>query len=333
MTAPPLPRRAAPLAAVLLGGLAAVAWSAVSAPVGIEPVPERPIDRPRAMAARAAVQRPVPAPTVDTVELLVDDAPPGRLRTVTVDLRPFDGRDDQLRVTYDVDGATRPTSLARIATLPDWVAGVRLLLGEVGVGRLRASRWSVLEGVGILETVRNRLDPLLANPLDVRGVRAWPGCGPGGTFPSCIDPGQYLGIATSQALRPRTAAPDEATLLEATDRAVTAWVVFELGVLTDVTAGATSFVHLCGGPSYGHPTAACDGAGVDEPGAEAHTGPIVFRGPSAWSKRDGRYLLSVLGKVDYERGAPPADPKAYVGYLLGSDAAAYVEAAAASPSW
>jgi hypothetical protein len=243
-------------------------------------------------------------------------APKERQRTVTVDLAPVLGKEQKIAVTYDIDAVTKPTTLAQVRKAPKWVTASRLLLGEIGIGRLRASRWSLLEGVGILQTVRNRMDPQVSNPLGVKGVANWPGCGPKGTFQTCIHPKEYLGIATTQALKPlKSTAGDLDLVLQAADRAVAAWVVFDQGLLGDVTDGATSYVHRCGGDAYGQPTTACDGRGRDAKGANPHTGPVVFKGPGQWLAAKGHYTMSILGKIDYAKGHLPTSPKAYTSYL------------------
>jgi hypothetical protein len=239
-------------------------------------------------------------------------------RSASASLAPVTGRDQTVEVWFDVDAVTRPTTLAELRSAPDWVAGVRLLLGEVGAWRLAANRWGLLEGVGILETVGNRFNEDLANPLHKAGASDWPGCGVGAVFATCIDPKQYRGLDTDRALRPREAVDDEELLLRAVDRAVLAWFVYEEALLGEITAGATSFVHLCGGSGYGRSHKDCEGAGADP-----NRGPVVFRGPSEWLRKEGRYALESLGAVDFVEGQPPTEPKAYVAYLLTSDAAAW----------
>jgi hypothetical protein len=282
-----------------------------------------------------ATQPPPPSATPGRWSVELDGVaatPADARRGVEVDLRPFNGRTATVEVIYDVEAVLAPTTLDVLRGRPDWVAGVRLLLGEVGAWRLRDSRWGLLEGVGILETVRNRFDPDLANPLRVPGFADWPGCGPGARFADCIDPAQYVGLATDRALRPRTAVPDAQELLVAADRAVAAWYVFEEALLGEVTAGATSFVHLCGGPlgpaspTYGRPLAGCSEAGGDPA-----RGPAVFRGPSAWSAKQGRYTLETLATVDFEPGAPPTEPRAYPEALLRGTASAPLGARRVKP--
>ncbi len=263
-------------------------------------------------APQASVQEPelsLPA----SYQVLLDGADAAlEPRVTTVDLVPVIGREQRVEVVYDVRAVIRPTTFSALEQAPEWTVGVRLLLGEMGVWRLRTGRWSLLEGVGILETVNNRFEPDLSNPLRIEGVRAWPGCGVGGTFTSCIDPEQYLGLNSARALRPAEAVSDRQELLEGLDRAVAAWFVYEEALLGETVSGATSFVHRCGGSLYGAPTTRCVG-----PGAEPSRGPILFRGPSVWLADKGRYALEDLALVDFHEGERPTQPRAYVDYLLG----------------
>jgi hypothetical protein len=305
-----------------VGALVAVVLA--MAPLGLVLRPGPPAPRPAPVAEvpsgkPSAPPAPAPVAKAWTVELDgVAEVPPARRRTTTVDLLPIHGKPQRVSVVYDREAVAGPTTLEALPTKPEWVSGVRLLLGEVGAWRLKTGRWSLLEGVGILETVGNRFEPDLANPLRKRGVAAWPGCGPGGTFATCIDPAQYVGMASDRALRPRDAVPDEAVLLAGMDVAVAAWYVYEEALLGEITAGATSFVHLCGGAAYGKPSSGCAEAGGDP-----NRGPALFRGPSAWNKAQGRYTLSALAVVDFADGAPPTASKAYVQYLLAADVSPY----------
>lgn len=273
-----------------------------------EPVPE--------------VEAPPPEPSYPpyyTVELDGADVATDR-RVALVDMMPLVGRQQVVEVVYDHDAVTRPTTFKALRQTPEWQVGVRLALGEMGAWRLRDSRWGVLEAVGMFETVNNRLDPDLANPLREPSAD-WPGCGKGGTFSSCVDPGQYYGLNSDRALRPRAVTPAE-TLDAGVQVAVAAWFVYEEALLGEITAGATSFCHLCGGRGYGRPYDQCSGSGDD-----AARGPIVFRGPSTWLKSQKRYSLSPLAVVDFEVGPKPTASKAYVDYLLHADATTYADAA------
>ncbi len=70
-------------------------------------------------------------------------------------------------------------------------------------------------------------------------------------------------------------------------------------------------MHRCGGTAYGWTTPHCDAhlgrPGGDIRGANPHTGPIVFLGPSVWSEGRGVYTLRVSRWIDYktdEEGPP-----------------------------
>jgi hypothetical protein len=309
-------RRSPALPALLVVATVAViawVWTSLAALTLPPSAPPAPSPGPPGIASPGVLPEPTQTAGRWSVELEgVAEAAPGARRAAEVDLLPLTGRAATVEVTYDLEAVLAPTSLDALRRRPDWVVGVRLLLGEVGAWRLRDSRWALLEGVGILETVRNRFDPNLANPLRVPGVADWPGCGPGARFADCIDPAQYVGLTTDRALRPRVAVPDPEELTLAADRAVAAWYVFEEALLGEITAGATSFVHLCGGPdgpaspTYGAPLAGCSAAGGDP-----SRGPAVFRGPSTWSAKQGRYTLETLATVDFEPGLPPTGSRAY----------------------
>mgnify|MGYP003337118458 CR=1 FL=1 len=59
---------------------------------------------------------------------------------------------------------------------------MRHCVARVGADRLLASRYGVLEAIGILYTVDNRMDRSAVNPLDLPRAPDYPGCGPGGSF-------------------------------------------------------------------------------------------------------------------------------------------------------
>jgi hypothetical protein len=203
-------------------------------------------------------------------------------------------------------------------TLPDWAVAVRLVLSEVGADRVLQNRYGLIEAMGVIETVKNRMDPAAWNPEGVRGLSPWPGCGPGRTFADCANPQQYYGMSRDRALRPASAYGDREMLLAAIDTAVSAWWLLDSHVVTDVTNGATSFGHYCGGAAYGQPRAACDGSG-DVAGANGVTGPIVFSGPRGWSKSEGRYNMGVTQKIDYRRASSDVEPGLFAKYLWGDD--------------
>jgi hypothetical protein len=155
------------------------------------------------------------------------------------------------------------------------------------------------------------------NPEGIPGLVPWPGCGPGGSFNTCANPAQYLGLRTPRALQPQRFMRNQERLLAATDTAITAWWLQQTQALPDITGGATSFVHRCGGAAYGERTMSCDGRGWDRPGANANTGPLVLKGPGPFSSRKGRYELVDTRTIDYRARASAPTPGAYARYLWG----------------
>ncbi len=208
----------------------------------------------------------------------------------------------ELWVGYYPDEVRRPISYRALAREHELSLAVRLLVAEVGADRLVVNRNVVQEAVGILYTVDNRRDPAIWNPLGAR-VRPFDGCGQGASFASCANRAQYNGMGTWRALDPASRY-DPDLLADALDVAVAAWALQELGLVEDFTGGATNYVHRCGGSSYGATTWHCDGTRargvVDPPGAEAHTGPILFRAPHEVAPA-GYYRLRSVASVDYER--------------------------------
>lgn len=259
---------------------------------------------------------PVPPPRFE----LPSDSQGGAVREVLIDLAPFTGASGRERVAYSLDEVLRPLTVAELADLPDWALAVRLQLGEIGASRLHMNQWGVLEGLALIETVKNRLDPKLWNPAGVSGAAPWPGCGSAGTFGSCANPGQYYALRDRRALDPRAAVRSEQVLLDAIDVAVTAWWVSATNASPEVANGATSFVHRCGGTAYGQLTPYCDGRrGVpDLPGAEGATGPLVLKGPGGYDRRSGSYTLEVRRVVDYKAGPRPTTAGAFASYLWGA---------------
>lgn len=244
------------------------------------------------------------------------------VRTVTIDLEPFTGESRTRTLRYDVEAASAALSVGDYAGQPSWVVASRLVLAEVGPGRLLHSENGVIEAVGVLQTLRNRLEPTVWNPEGVAGVRPWPGCGPSGTFHTCANVEQYRGLTQALALRPASAVRDPADRARALDVAVAAWWLVFRADVPDVTGGATGFVHRCGGTAYGAPRSACDGVPAadgtpDLRGAAASTGPVWFRGPGAFLHREGRYATRTLRVLDYVHG----DAVVLLG-LEGTDAAA-----------
>ena len=226
-------------------------------------------------------------------------------REVFVDTASFGvpGQPGGLWLSYDYDAVTRPLTPAELRAEPDELSlAVRLIISEVGADRLMFNRFGALEAIGILYTVDNRLQPEVYDPLDVPAAPVFEGCGRRGSFASCANPEQYLGMSSWRALKP-TSRYRPALLEAAVDRAVVAWWLQENGLVEDFTLGATNYVHRCGGAAYGLTTPHCDGhlgrPRRDVPGADPHTGPIVFRAPATWLHRRGYYSLYESVHVDY----------------------------------
>ncbi len=204
-------------------------------------------------------------------------------------------------VGYDPHELRRALTPAALLREREVSLAVRLLVAEVGADRLVVSENALRESVGILYTVDNRLDPTVWNPLQAR-VRPFDGCEEGASFASCANRFQYNGMGTWRALDPASRYDPE-LLARALDVAVAAWVIQERGVLEDFTGGATNYVHRCGGTVYGATTWHCDGTRargiVDPPGAEAHSGPILFRAPYEIAPA-GYYRMRSVATVDYQ---------------------------------
>jgi hypothetical protein len=205
-------------------------------------------------------------------------------------------------ITYNYEEVTRPVQAADLSFESELSLAVRLIVSEVGADRLLVNRNGLAEGIGILYTVDNRLDPLVYNPENHPNAPDFPGCGPGGTFGTCADPEQYLGLLTWRALNPRSHY-DDRLLEEAVAVAVLAWYLQENGLVEDITGGATNYVHRCGGAAYGMKTYHCDahlGAPArDVPGGKPFTGPTVFKAPSVFMSRKGFYALTESLHIDY----------------------------------
>lgn len=258
-----------------------------------------------------------------TVEL-TGDTPEDELvlREVWVDTAPFTGEPGGELLWYDPEQVLDDVTVEELQALPEWALGVRLVLSEVGPDRLLDSRWGLVEAVGILQTVFNRLDPDVWNPEAIEGVLPWPGCGPTGTFTSCANPRQYAGLRTARALAPRTTVRDTARLRRAADIATAAWWLQVSGQVPDVTNGATSFVHRCGGSAYGASTIYCDRRGPtpDRAGADPTRGPLVLQGPTVFLRSRGRYQIEDRRLIDYTPTTGPLSPGAAARYLFGRDA-------------
>ncbi|MCB9744699.1 MAG: hypothetical protein H6741_26940 [Alphaproteobacteria bacterium] len=219
------------------------------------------------------------------------------LRWLQLDLDALElpGASGQRRLAYDPAALTRtlrPDELA--ASGPESVA-VRLVLSEIGVDRLLDNTHGLQEAVALLQLVRNRLTPDVADPLHAQGYRPYPGCDQ--DFVACANPRQFLALATRRALAPAELhAP--ARLIPAVDLAVIAWRLVRGHEVDDLSAGATQFVHRCGGAAYGAPTSACDEPAERARGASAHDGPMLLRAPVSLSPR-GHYRLSEVARIPY----------------------------------
>lgn len=251
----------------------------------------------------------VPVEAFDDAGLMVaDPCDEGRCmdaRSVFVDYEALgvDGMRGGEWITYDYAEVVRPVTVRELADEPEISLAVRLIISESGADRMLTSRQSLLEAVGILYTVDNRLDAAVYNVENQPFAPAFPGCGPGGTFYSCSNAQQYLGMATWRALAPeRHYDPD--VLAAAVDLAVMAWWLEEHRFLPDVTEGATNYVHRCGGAAYGMSTPHCDahmGAPQgDVRGANPFTGPIVFKGPTVWYRAMGVYGIGETHRFEYD---------------------------------
>ena len=221
---------------------------------------------------------------------------------VDYDALGVEGRTGGEWLSYDLADVTRRISEDDLQREPELSVAVRLIISEVGADRLLANRYGLLEAVGILYTVDNRLDDRVYNPLDQPGAPIFPGCGPGGSFAACANAQQYLGMSTWRALDPGSHyGPD--ILEAAADVAVVAWWLEDNRLIPDFTGGATNYVHRCGDAGYGLTTDHCDRhlghPRGDVRGANPFTGPLVFRSPEVFLSRRGHYSLTVSRWVDY----------------------------------
>ena len=270
---------------------------------GLTSAPEPPV---------AEVMEPVPALDVAlTPEQFCDgDAECLRQRWLLVDLDSLGiaGLYGHRWIGYDYEAVTRPVPYEEFEGESELSLAVRLLMSEVGADRMVMNTHSLYESIGILYTVDNRLDPVTANPAGFVGQRPFPGCGPGGGFATCANAKEYLGMRTWRAENPAARYRD-ALLEQAVDVAVVAWTLQQERLVPDFTYGATSYVHRCGGAAYGKATWYCDGTrkrGIrDYRGAEAHTGPILFRKPTPIEGRH-RYSFEPAVSIHYERGVSPS---------------------------
>jgi hypothetical protein len=213
-------------------------------------------------------------------------------------------------VSYDLEEITRAIPAYALKAESELSIAVRTIVSEVGADRLLANRYGLIEAIGILYTLDNRLDSIAYNPDARDDAPVFPGCGVEGTLASCANAEQYGGNGTWRALAPRARyAP--AVLDAAVEVAVTAWWLQDSGLVADFTQGATNYVHRCGGSAYGLTTHHCDAhlgrPERDVPGAEAHTGPLVFRAPAHWLRERGYYALHESVRIHYDPWwGPPA---------------------------
>jgi YD repeat-containing protein len=240
---------------------------------------------------------PTPLPPTET------PLPPG-YRTVAIE-----ASGQQLTVAYPYQDYLDPISGAEWSTLSQEEVGFRLVLGEVGTGRLLKNQYALAEGVGIVYTVYNRLNPAVYDPQE-KGVWPYAGCGSGGNFVSCATASiegdyQYDAMGTDAALNPRsvlTANPffgtyGEEKLAEAADVAFAAYYLAASQVVSDPTGGAVEFAH--NPPS---------------------TGPAIFYASTEYLPDQGYYFHGESYRVPYDAkeipwDQPPpyrADPLVYV---------------------
>ncbi len=315
---PPL----APLRAVASAALAVWATAAVAtATVPAAPEPPTPPRRRAPLGPRAPDRSALTA-----LPCVTAAACPG-LRHLDLDRAALgiDGLPGLELLVYDPEPLIRPLSSPELDHEPELSLAVRLIISEVGADRLLYSRYGLLEAIGILYTVHNRLDRGVYDPLQQPLAPAFPGCGPGGSFASCANAEQYLGMATWRALDPgRHYRPE--VLLHAVDVAVMAWTLVDRGLVADFTEGATNYVHRCGAAGYGRTTHHCDAhlgrPARDIAGANPYTGPTVFRAPERWRHSRGWYTLYESRWVDYDPWWHPEEVDAWNRWEMAQDALA-----------
>jgi len=206
-------------------------------------------------------------------------------------------------ISYDYSEVVSPLGFSDLRGESELSLAVRLLISEVGADRLLMNRYGLLEAVGILYTVDNRLDPSAYNPESYAEAPIFPGCGPNGSFYECINAEQYLGMSTWRALTPERHYKPE-VLESAVDVAVVAWWLQQHRWIEDFTDGATNYVHRCGATAYGLTTHHCDAhignPARDVPGANPFTGPIVFKAPTVFLQRKGFYGLHESRRIEFD---------------------------------
>ena len=244
---------------------------------------------------------------VDDLSQVTETGP--RNLQVTLDRLPFGELTGSRLLDYNPNELLRSVSSSELPTIEEASVAVRLIISEVGADRLIDNQHGLEEALAILHTIGNRLTPSVYDP-DNANINPYEGCGPSGSIGTCANPDQYLGMATRRALKPLSAYSRE-TIIEATDIAYLAWVLYDTGAVPDFTGGATVYVHRCGGAAYGQTTYHCDGSDsrgiIDTPGANPHTGPMVLSAPlssanggAQYLESNGYYNIRRSHHVDYE---------------------------------
>lgn len=314
-------RRPSPIYRLLFGGALLAALAALSAEAlarlsgdedrasAAQVAPEDTGDPSPRLGARASAPslEPLPEPTEAELELwsrpathvpLSPDCPDiercSHYREVPLEARAAGLPVQPAVLGYDLHALSRAIQASDLPREPELSVAVRLVLAEVGPDRLLSSRWGLVEAMGVLRSVRNRLDPAVYNPDGHANLSPYPGCGPEGRFATCARPGEYQGLSSDAALRPG-ALWSEPLLVAAVDRAVLAYWLEGQAQLGDPTEGATRFEHRCGGRSYGEAISRCE----LRP-REAVTGPIVFSRPDRLLEGRGYYALQESARVDFE---------------------------------
>ncbi|MCB9746119.1 MAG: hypothetical protein H6740_26320 [Alphaproteobacteria bacterium] len=249
------------------------------------------------------VEPPAEVQPLTPQEICADDAECLARRWLLVDFAELgvEGLSGQRWLSYDYDEVTRAVPYTEFEGESELSLAVRLLISEVGADRLLMNQLGLMEAIGILYTVDNRLNPFTSNPARFARFNSFPGCGPYGDFATCTTAIEYIGMDTWRAVDPSSRYP-AAMLQSAVDLAVVAWHLQEEGLVADPTGRATSYVHRCGGAAYGMTTWHCDGSwaqGIrDVPGANPVTGPIVFKRPERKGHRVAYRMVESV-QIDY----------------------------------
>jgi hypothetical protein len=218
--------------------------------------------------------------------------------TKDVGIEAFVSRLLAIRNEFRVESAKmnvlRPlSSPTEYENMSDEDVAVRLLISEIGADRLVNNQNAVQEAVGILWTVRNRLDEETYNPEDAHNLQPYPGCGDDSTFKACMlghDDGgyQFQGLGYSLGLDPVGYYLNEADypnavemVHNATEIALEAYDLATKGTADDPTGGAVAYLHY-----------------EDEQTGNTATGPIVFFAPEALLE-GGYYRLDESSRIPY----------------------------------